>query len=101
MEGNFCSKRFTQSQEWAVLGLAQLLAKQKGVGLTWTDDPYCSVELEKISNSELEFFRAPDVQESKEESWPTPPESPKEEVEDDNLHHLNCFCWRSKKCHLR
>jgi hypothetical protein len=37
MEGNFQSNH----QEWAVLGLAQLLAKQKGVDLTWTGDPYC------------------------------------------------------------
>jgi hypothetical protein len=29
-----------QNQEWVILGLAQLLAKQKGVGLTWTDYPY-------------------------------------------------------------
>jgi hypothetical protein len=35
------SRLQAQSQEWAVLGLSQLLAKQKGVGLTWTDDPYC------------------------------------------------------------
>ncbi len=35
------SRLLAQSQEWAVLGLARLLAKQKGVGPTWTNVPYC------------------------------------------------------------
>jgi hypothetical protein len=30
-----------RNQEWDALGLAQLLAKQKGVGRIWTDYPYC------------------------------------------------------------